>query len=365
MLSHPSLGRMLMVLAICMSMLLPVSAQKVNVDIAIDSVSIFIGEQTQLHLGVTVKEGQRVQFPSYQPQQQIIPGVEVVETLPSDTGKVEDGFIKVTAHYVLTSFDDTLYYIPPMPVKVGGKEFKSKSLALKVLSVPVDTLHPNQFYPPKDVQDNPFLWSEWSLLIWLGLLAMLCYIACVLMYARLKSKKPIVFTVRIIKKIPPHQKALNSIEEIKTHNVTVTPEDSKLYYTQLTDTLRRYMNERFGFNAMEMTSSEIIERLRHEEDQEKINELTMLFETADLVKFAKHSTDVNENDRNLISAVDFINTTKLDNVPTEERVKPTATEEQKQTIRARISLKWGIGILSVFATASVVYVVWQLILLMY
>ncbi len=34
---------------------------------------------------------------------------------------------------------------------------------------------------------------------------------------------------------------------------------SKEYYTELTDTLRTYIQDRFGFNAMEMTSSEIIE----------------------------------------------------------------------------------------------------------
>lgn len=340
-------------------------AQKVQVEAELDSVQIWVGEQTGLHLGVIIKDGQRVQFPQFQPQQQLIPGVEVVETLPSDTADAKDGFIKVTAHYVLTSFDDTLYYLPPLPVKVDGKEYKSKNLALKVLTIDVDTLHPNQFFPPKDVQDNPFLLSEWTRLLWFLLLVVLCSLAIFYMYRRLKSNKPIVLSVRIIKRVPPHQKALNSIEEIKTHSVTDTPEDAKLYYTQLTDALRRYMMERFGFNAMEMTSAEIIARLRQEDDQQKINELTMLFETADLVKFAKHSTDVSENDRNLVNAVDFINNTKLEGQPTEERVLPTATEEQRQTIRARISLKWGIGILSAIAIVTTIYIIYQLFLLLY
>lgn len=339
----------------------PSFAQKVSVDVMIDSVQILVGEQTALHLGVTVKDGQRVQFPNLQAQSLITPGVEIVEVLKQDTQKVDDDFIKVTSHYLLTSFDDTLYRIPPIPVRVDGKKYESKPLALKVLTIPVDTLHPNQFYPAKDVQDNPYLWSEWSTLIWLSLLILLLYGLGILMYLRLKSNKPIVLTVRIIKRIPPHQKALNSIDEIKTHKVTATVEDSKLYYTQLTDTLRRYMNERFGFNAMEMTSSEIIERIRQENDQQKIDELIMLFETADLVKFAKHNTEVSENDRNLLSAVNFINTTKTNAEVTEERVQPTATEEQKQTIRARISLKWGITVLTIAATAISVYVIWQLI----
>ena len=58
---------------------LPMSAQKVSVEAKIDSTVIFIGQQTGFHLGVTVKDGQKVQFPQYQPLDNIIPGIEVVE----------------------------------------------------------------------------------------------------------------------------------------------------------------------------------------------------------------------------------------------------------------------------------------------
>ena len=342
---------------------LPMSAQKVSVEAKIDSTVIFVGQQTGFHLGVTMKEGQKVQFPQFEPLQHIIPGIEVVETLPTDTQKLDDGYLRVSAHYTLTSFDDTLYYIPAIKVKVDNKEFESKSLALKVLTVKVDTLHPNQFYPPKDVQDNPFLWDEWSRLLWLSAAVLLLFIVSLLIFMRLKSEKPIVFKVMIAKHISAHQKALNSIEEIKAKSTTVTVDDAKAYYTHLTDTLRRYMMERFGFNAMEMTSAEIISRLRQEEDQKKIDELTMLFETADLVKFAKYSVGVSENDHNLISAIDFINTTKQENAPTEERIEPTVTEKDKQTIRNRKVLKWTLLGVVLVNIALLVYVFWEFIML--
>ena len=351
------------ILLLLMLVALPMSAQNVSVEAKIDSTVIFIGQQTGFHLGVTVKEGQKVQFPQYQPLDNIIPGIEVVEILPTDTQKLDDGYLRVSAHYTLTSFDDTLYYIPAIKVKVNDKDFESKSLALKVLTVQVDTLHPNQFFPAKDVQDNPFLWSEWSRLIWLSAGVLVLFIISLLIFMRLKSEKPIVFKVKIVKRIPAHQKALNSIEEIKSKSSTVTVDDAKAYYTHLTDTLRRYMMERFGFNAMEMTSAEIISRLRQEEDQKKIDELTMLFETADLVKFAKYSVGVSENDHNLISAIDFINTTKQENAPTEERIEPTVTEKDKQSIRNRRILKWSLFVVVLASVALLVYVIWELILL--
>ena len=357
------IGGFLLLLMLAFFSAIPVSAQNVNVEAKIDSTVIFLGQQTGFHLGVTVKEGQKVQFPQYQPLDHIIPGIEVVEILPTDTQKLDDGYLRVSAHYTLTSFEDTLYYIPAIKVKVNDKDYESKSLALKVLTVKVDTLHPNQFYPAKDVQDNPFLWDEWSRLLWLSAAVLVLFLISLLMFMRLKSEKPIVFKVKIVKRIPAHQKALNSIEEIKSKSTTVTVDDAKAYYTHLTDTLRRYMMERFGFNAMEMTSAEIISRLRQEEDQKKIDELTMLFEAADLVKFAKYSVGVSENDHNLISAIDFINTTKQENAPTEERIEPTVTEKDKQSIRNRRILKWSLFVVVLASVALLVYVIWELILL--
>jgi hypothetical protein len=332
-------------------------AQGGIVEATIDSVQMVVGEQTGMHLSVIVKPGQRVMFPQRKAMQMVAPGVEIVDAPRVDTTDAADGFIKVTQHLTLTAFEDSLYYIPAQKVRVDGRTLQSKSLALKVLTIEVDTLHPNQFYGPKDVQDNPFQWSEWRVLFYLAVLAMVLYVVCWLAYMRLKSKKPIKLKVRIVKRIPPHQKALNAIDTIKKESSEV---NAKAYYTELTDTLRKYIQERFGFNAMEMTSSEIIEHLQQVDDQAKMQELRMLFETADLVKFAKYTADMSENDRNLVSAVEFINTTKQDNVPAEERIEPTVTEQEKQTIRMRTSLKWAVVLMVVAITALVVYLGWQL-----
>lgn len=336
---------------------------QVSVENFIDSIQILVGEQTGMHVSAVVRPGQKVSFTPWKPQQMIVPGVEVVEEPRIDTTDADDGFVKITQHLVLTSFYDTLYYIPAQKIKVDGKDYATKNLALKVLTVDVDTLHPNQFFGPKDVQDNPFKWEEWSGIFWMSMLAVVLYVLCWLAWLRLKSDKPIQFKVKIVKRIPPHQIALNEIDKLrneKHYSGVVNPEDDKAYYTQLTDTLRRYMEKRFGFNAMEMTSAEIIDRLKQEQDQSKIDELRMLFETADLVKFAKYSVGINENDRNLVNAIDFINTTKQDNLPTEERIEPTITEKQRQTLRMRLSLKWSVAVLVVATTAMFVYVLYSL-----
>ena len=113
----------------------------------------------------------------------------------------------------------------------------------------------NQFYPPKDVQDNPFSWSEWSAQFWLSLLLLILCGAWLYLRNRLKNNKPIITHIRIVKRVPAHEKALNQINVIKQQHVE-NQETQKAYYTQLTNTLREYIVSRFGFNAMEMTSME-------------------------------------------------------------------------------------------------------------
>jgi hypothetical protein len=219
----------------------------------------------------------------------------------------------------------------------------------------VDTAHAEKFFPPKTVQDNPFLWNEWSLIFWLSVILLIISALTYYLYMRLRDNKPIITHIRIIKKLLPHQKAMKEIEQIKADKM-VSAENSKEYYTKLTDTLRKYIEERYGFSAMEMTSSEIIEKLMATQDQKALDELRELFTTADLVKFAKYSTLINENDKNLVSAIDFINQTKLENVPTEETVKPQLSEADQRSIKTRRVLKVVITALLIASALLLVYV---------
>ncbi len=351
----------------CLSLLLACLSQvvtaQVKVETRIDSLQLLIGEQAHLTLSVTMKEGQQALFPDYQYTQQLTPGVEVLEMKDGDTLRLDNGMVKVSREYTITSFDDTLYYLPPMKVKVDGKEYLSKNLALKVLTFDVDTLHPNQFFPPKDVQNNPFLWSDWSLIFWLSVLMVLLMALVYYLYVRLRDNKPVISRIRIIRHLLPHQKAMMEIQRIKSDNIEISG-DQKEYYTRLTDTLRTYLEERFGFQAMEMTSGEIIERLKQEEDQTKIAELRELLETADLVKFAKHSALLNERDRNMASVVEFIETTKREDMPTIEKIQPQLSDSEKRTKRSRTILITLISVLGIVALALLAYVLWQVWLLL-
>ena len=338
---------------------------QVTVEAAIDSIEMLIGEQVHVTVTATMKEGAKAEFPVFKPTQQLIPGVEVLKSTELGTKGKDGGFVDRAVVYTLTSFDDTLYYLPPFVVKVDGKPYESKSLALKVVGIEVDTTRMDQFFGPKDVQDNPFQWSDWSLLFWLSVLMLVLMAVGYYLYLRLRDNKPIITHIRIVKRLLPHQKAMKEIEQIKADKMQ-NSENPKEYYTKLTDTLRKYIEDRYGFNAMEMTSSEIIERLEQALTDDAKDTATMkaelrqLFTTADLVKFAKYSTMINENDANLVSAIDFINQTKLENMPTEETVKPELTEADQRTVKTRKALKLVITLIAVACALLLGYVFYGL-----
>ena len=109
-----------------------------------------------------------------------------------------------------------------------------------------------------------------------------------------------------------------------------------------------------------MTSSEIIDKLLEIKDKEAISDLKYLFQTADLVKFAKHDPQMNENDANLINAIDFINETKL---AEEDNKKPQPTEItviEKRSLRVKLLLIGGIVCVSIALIGAFVYIGLQL-----
>lgn len=347
--------RFLLFISIALAGLSAGRAQSVTVDATIDSLQILVGEQAKVKLQVSLDARKRAIFPVY--TDTLVRGVEIVDVAKPDTQLLNDGRrALITQEYTITSFDSALYYLPPMQVLVDGKPHRSKALALKVYSIPVDTLHPEQFFGPKTVMEAPFAWEDWYAAgACLLLLAPLAFLL-VYLIRRIRDNKPIIRKVKVEPKLPPHQLALSEMERIKAEK-TAHGGDSKLYYTELTDAIRTYIEGRFGFNALEMTSAEIIGHLADIEHKEALRELKELFATADLVKFAKHNPLINENDANLISAIAFVNDTK---VVEEEGAKPQPTEitiVEKRPLRTKILLGIAIASIAAALAGALVYLI--------
>ena len=329
---------------------------QVTVKARLDTANILIGEQVQLQLKCTAQARQKVEFPKFQPKAELVPGVEVISNDRIDTIKMNNGRqMELTRRYTITSFDSALYALPPLKVLVDGKEYLSQNgVGLKVSTIAVDTVHVNQFNPPHGVINMPFKWS-WrfvgiTLLIWI-----LAFAALILI---IRYSDPRLITRRVVihPPVPAHVTAIKEIEHIKS----APKDDSKQYYMQLTDTLRDYIERRFGFSAKEMTTSEIIDELCTIDNAETLDELKSVLLTADLVKFAQYTTSMSEQDRNLIQALQFVDTTKLEPA---EQPKPRVeyvTLSGRNQHKLRVAMMTAIIILTLSTVGLLVYTSYNL-----
>lgn len=327
---HLAFSLMLLVL----QPLLEAKAQTI-VEASIDTAAILVGEQVQVKLKCTVNAGQHVVLPTFQSTQEIMPGVEVVgngliDTLHTNGGKR----VQYERRYTITSFDSALYRLPPFVVLVDGKKVPSRGVVgLKVNTIDVDTVHVDQMRPPKDVVDQPFEWN-WTALV-LNILAWL--LAGIALAAWMRLSDPRLITRRVVVRppTPPHVTAVANIERIRREESA----DLKAYYMQLTGTLREYIECRFGFNAKEMTTSEIVDRLTHSHDDGALAELQSVLRMADLVKFAKLAPSTADRDHNLMQALDYVQQTKLEPEHVEKpRVEYVTLNDRKQARLRRILL---------------------------
>ena len=334
---------------ICMIFSFPLQAQ-VTVTASIDSLQLYIGEQAKVKLEVSCPTESGLVMPVY--ADMLVPGIEIVGEVKADTQYLnQKSHILVAHEYTVTSFDTAFYYIPPLEVMVDSQEYVSNPLALKVYTFPIDTAEVNAIFPIKDIVRLKYTFAD----LWLMFLAIvvLAGFAVLIVYLvkRYNDDKPILKRVTVAPKLPAHQVALGEMDRIKEEKGWLR-EDVKQYYTELTDALRVYMEGRFGFNAMEMTSDEIIEKLGEQPDKEWIGELRTLFNMADLVKFAKYKPLINENDMNLIIAIDFVNKTKVEEVAPAAPVTQEIVVKEGRSKQERMLILCGIIVLGVCCAAA-------------
>ena len=163
------INKMLVIIGMLLMALPQAKAQQVTVDAKIDSLQLLIGEQAKITLEVSMDANQKLQLPVV--LDTLVRGVEVLDIAKPDTQMLNEGKrMLIEQQYTITSFDSALYYLPPFEVLVNDQPYRSKALALKVYSIPVDTLNPDQFFGPKTIREVPITWQDISTIFWLTLL---------------------------------------------------------------------------------------------------------------------------------------------------------------------------------------------------
>lgn len=336
---------------------LSAAAQKVTVEASLDSTAILIGQQLQLHTRVACPKGAKVTFPKYAAGT-VTEGIEMLEASDIDTLLSDDGRRWTLARdYTITSFDSAVYMLPRVEVEVEGKKYRSAhEIKLAVGTPDVDLQHPDELRPTKGPVEGVFEWS--STLLVLSLLVWLCVAVFIFCALRLAVSRPVTRRVKVTPPTPPQKTAISAIERLRGEERE--GEHQKEYYMQLTDVLRTYIVERFGFNAREMTTYEIVENLRRRGDAAAIDELHSVLSTADLVKFAKYEASLAESDRALLQAVDYVRTTQINDPAAEQAVEKIVVVSDPKQRAYKLTLKVVMGVSLVAGMGLTFYVLYLL-----
>lgn len=294
--------------------------------VKLDTNVIVIGDQINLQLSVEQSKEVKIGFPVF--SDSIVNGVEIIKQTPQDTTALENGVIKVDKNYTITSFDAGVYKLKPFEFQVFDnvtRVLRTDTLLLGVKTMQIDTTKGN-FDIVMPIQ-TPVSFAE--IAPWLlGGLLVLALIVFLIWYFRFRQKDEPLFAIS--KPIEPaHVIALKKLDEIKQQKLWQGGK-VKQFHSDLTDTIRTYLDERYNMSTQESTTDEILQAVKSVEVNNKWHaNLREILERADLAKFAKFQPLPNENEQSLKYAYQIIESTIL--VEKEEEKKEEESEQEDKS----------------------------------
>lgn len=293
--------------------------------------SIKIGGQTNLVFLITTTRDFFWQWPDF--TDRISEKVEIVTQTGIDTlTQRKSELITLRKELIITSFDSGYHAVAPF-------NFRYKSLDDTVWTnletlpflLYVEGFEVDMSASIRDIKGPvraPVTFSE--ILPWL-LAAIALSIGIWLYFYYLKKKRErILLRPKPVKPgLPPHTIALDALDALRSMKLWQNGK-VKEYHSELTDIIRQYLEGRYKVMAPEMTSSEIMEAVYLKPVPNKaLQHLQIIFERADLVKFAKSLPLPAEHEESLMFALEFIRATIP--MPGETAMKSDAEKEINNT----------------------------------
>ena len=330
-----------------------VCLSQAQVSSSIDTTLIRIGEEIIYSIQVEIDSTALVLFP----EGQSFNPLEVIDSYDIDTTRLQDK-IRLIKKYGLTQFDSGSYTLPSQRVVINNKPFNTDSVNLEVFNVLLDTTKQKMFHikPAFEVEEPGFDFEK--LFYWIVPILLIVGIVAFLFFRRRKRKK-----MELAKQLPPYEEAIEALK-VLDHSHFLENDNSKSYYSSLTEILKRYIGREIDDAALESTSNELIDRLiLHKDagsfdfDAETINKIDKILKRADLIKFAKMKELEGQAKTDRTVVEDIINETKeIIPEPTQEELLKNKLylEElrKKQLKRKRIKI-----VLTAFASVIIAAVI--------
>lgn len=286
-------------------------ANEAKVSAELEYLEALIGDQVELKLSSESDTSLTPIFPNIQDS---ISSLEILKVGEIDSIN-ENGVLKLSQVYTLSAFDTGRFNIPPITFAFnksnkGVGNFitrKSNSLSIYFKGIEIDTASTEKDIKP--IMEADFILAEIIEYIYLGVGLILLIIIGIYVYRKYLKKDTDDVEELFDPKIPADIIAIESLNSLKNKKLWQESHFKK-YYSELTDILRIYIFRVFGIDTLEKTSAEILETINGKISEELFNELSKIFGTADLVKFAKEKPIGPENEESMDLALKFVEQTK-------------------------------------------------------
>lgn len=276
------------------------SSQSLEIQASVDTNLALIGEQVNYTVHVKAEELQKITWPSIQDS---LGGLEIIEFGKIDTTK-NANWINYKQTITLTSFDSGYYVIPNLEIGIDQAKAYTQEIVLRYNTVQVEANKYMDIKGPKSAEDNTWIHIIviTSALLIIGII--------ILIYVRKKLNSSEDKGIKRQKIIPPHVIALDQLYQMRQDKTYLEFEQTKTFYSDLTECIRMYLNKRFGIKTLERVSDEIIQDLDRinllPEDKEQI---TKILRHADAIKFAKGTALTHESEQYIELMIQFVNNT--------------------------------------------------------
>lgn len=244
-----------------------------------------------------------------------------------------DGQIVEHIDYLISTFDVGDFEIPPLEIRYTLPGDSTQSvLRTSKLNIVVQSLNPSQDGDVRDVKPPQELPRDYSAYILWGAIAfgiiLLGLLGFYVWYRRRSGKSILPKKVEVPR--PAHEIAFEKLRALDSSSLL---EEGKIkeYYDQMSDIIRRYIEGRYFIVALEMTTFELMSRLRESEiEQEHIELIETFLSVCDLVKFAKYLPGKEEHRLTMDKAFDIVERTKLVYLDLEKDEASSGTEVEDQ-----------------------------------
>lgn len=306
----------ILVLAICAWCATPDCAAKpVSITATADSTTLVMGDRVTVNVNV-INEGAPGALVDPPQKKHDYFGLEMIEAT-TDTADLGNGRQEIAYRLIFQAFDpNELLTLPPFRYASGSDTVQSDILSFKVYPVELSPQlgDPNDvenltIHPAEGPQTLPRKWYDVIPDWWIWVLVAVLVIALGFVLLRLYRKNGKTLFSKP-KPVPPYELAMQRLSELKDRKL-LEKGQTKVYYTDLIDIMRNYLDGRFGINAMEMPSTEILRRLRrNQETHLSATQIEDVLRLADIVKFAAANPSAQEGQSTFNTITKFLEDTK-------------------------------------------------------